>query len=158
VDGKPLARAIVVFMPAFSAGTHSVSETKADGSFEMAYLGRPGVGRGDYRVVISYIVGKNGKVADLVAHGADYVPPELNHGKELVPPRYSNFSFTELRAIVPPIDGTTTYDFALEGPLLPPPPRETGDEPAQVKKSAPSPPAPEKKAAAPPPEPGRLRP
>jgi hypothetical protein len=142
VDGKPLAKAIVAFLPEFSdGGTHSVAETKGDGTYELAYMGRPGVGRGGYRVVISYIVGPDGTVADLKAHSPvdTAMAPELNKGKELLPPRYSDFSKTELGATVLPA-GPFTFDFNLEGPLLEPPvPASRGDpSPAKV---APSPPA-----------------
>jgi hypothetical protein len=119
LEGKPLGGA-VVFMPAFSdAGTHSVGETKADGTYELASGGRPGAGRGDYRVVISYIAGPDGKVADLASRSAFRMPPELNHGKEPVPPRYSEFSKTELRATFAP--GCPPINFDLRGSLLLPP-------------------------------------
>jgi hypothetical protein len=132
VDGKPLGRAVVVFMPSFSdAGTHSVGETKTDGTYELAHMGRPGAGRGDYRVTISFIVAEDGKVADLKARSSDFVPPELDHGKELVPPRYSNFSRTELRATIPPGGPTGTIDFDLKGSLREPPGKVMLDEPAQ---------------------------
>jgi hypothetical protein len=132
VDGKPLAHAVVVFLPAFSAGTHSVGETKADGTYALSHIGRPGAGRGDYRVVISYIVKKNGQVADLDSRTNDEVPP-ITNGKELIPPRYSDFSLTQLRASLPPDDPSATFDFALKGPLLDAPANATLDEPAQEK-------------------------
>jgi hypothetical protein len=119
LEGKPLARAVVAFLPTFSVGTHSVGETKADGTYELAHLGQPGAGRGEYRVVVSYIVGPDGKVADLESRSLDYIPVELNNGKELLPPRYSNFSQTELRATVVP--GCPPINFELKGSLLPPP-------------------------------------
>ncbi len=143
VDGKPLAKAIVAFLPEFSdGGTHSVAETKPDGTYELAYMGRPGVGRGGYRVVVSYIVGPNGKVADLKAHSPvdTAMAPELNKGKELLPPRYSDFSKTELGATVLPA-GPFTFDFNLEGPLLEPPAQAPRGEPAH-ETGALSPPAP----------------
>ena len=45
----------------------------------------------------------------------DPVPP-ITRGKELIPPRYNDFSKTELRAIVKP--GCPPIDFDLKGPLL----------------------------------------
>src|SRR5204862_127511 len=112
VEGKPLSGAVVAFLPVFSVGTHSVGETKADGTYELATMGQAGAGRGEYRVVVSYIVASDGKVADLASRSSDYVPPELDHGKELVPPRYSNFSKTELRATVEP--GCPPINFDLK--------------------------------------------
>jgi hypothetical protein len=122
VDGKPLAGAVVAFVPSFSdRGTHSVGETRADGSYELVHRGRPGAARGDYRVVISYIVGPDGgKPTNIPFALNEPVPPPIYEGsRELVPPRYSNFSKTELRAIVEP--GGPPIDFALKGPLFDPP-------------------------------------
>ena len=126
VDGKPLDKAVVAFLPTFSGqGTHSVGETNRDGRYELSTLGQPGAGVGEYRVVVSFIVGPDGKVADLASRSGEYVPPELDNGKELVPSRYSDFSKTELRATIrragPPLD------FALEGPLHPAPGTALGD-------------------------------
>ena len=132
IDGKPLAKAFVVFLPEFGGGgTHSVGETKEDGTYELSHMDRPGAGRGGYRVTISYIVGPDGKVADLESRSQidRPLPPELNHGKELLPPRYSDFSKTELGATVTP-GGPFIFDFNLKGPLLELPaggsPRRTG--------------------------------
>jgi hypothetical protein len=119
LEGKPLARAVVAFLPTFSVGTHCVGETKADGTYELSHLGQPGAGRGEYRVVVSYIVGPNGQVADLASRSLDYIPYELNNGKELLPPHYSNFSRSELRATVTP--DCPPINFELKGSLLPPP-------------------------------------
>ena len=117
VQGKPLAKAIVVFLPTFSGGgTHSVGETRADGTYALTTLGQPGAGPGEYRVIVSYVVGPDGTVADLTSRSGEFVPPEVNNGKELVPPRYSDFSKTELRAAVPA--SSPSIDFELEGPLL----------------------------------------
>jgi hypothetical protein len=130
VDGKPLARAIVVFMPVFSTGTHSVSETKADGTYRLAHRGRPGIGRGDYRVVISYIIKQNGKVADLDSRSNGLVPP-ITNGRELIPPRYRDFSRTELRAIVGP--DCPPINFDLKGPLRGPLVSDSADESSREK-------------------------
>lgn len=120
VDGKPLAGAVVVFLPAFSdAGTHSVGETDRDGVYKLATLYQPGAGVGDYRVIVSHVVDADGTVASLAARSGEYVPPEVNHGQELVPPRYSDVSKTELRASVRP--GTGSINLDLIGPLLPAP-------------------------------------
>jgi len=135
VDGKPLAKAIVAFLPQFSdGGTHSVGETKEDGTYELVHVDRPGAGRGGYRVVVSYIVGPDGKVADLESHSSfnEKMPTELNNGKELLPPRYSDFSRTELGATVTP-GGPFIFDFNLEGPLLEPPAKAPRVEPAHEK-------------------------
>jgi hypothetical protein len=135
IDGKPLAKAMVVFLPQFSdGGTHSVGETKEDGTYELVHEDQPGAGRGGYRVVISHIVGPDGKVADLESHSTfnKAMPTELNNGTELLPPRYSNFSKTELGATVTP-DGPFIFDFKLEGPLLEAPAKAPDVEPAQQK-------------------------
>ncbi len=134
VDGKPLAHAVVVFLPAFSVGTHSVGETGADGAYELAHAGRPGTGAGDYRVVVSYIVKENGTVADLAARNNDPVPP-ITRGKELIPARYNDFSRTELRAVVKP--GSPPINFDLKGPLLGTPVSATGNERSEVREDAP---------------------
>jgi hypothetical protein len=116
VDGKPLAKAVIVFSPSYSdAGTHSVGETKADGSYELSYLNMPGTGAGDYRVMISLLVGPSGKAVNLQTRSDEVVADEMNRAKEVIPPRYSDHSKTELRATVkrdsPPID------FDLQGPI-----------------------------------------
>jgi hypothetical protein len=136
VDGKPLPGAVVVFTPSFSdAGTHSIGETTADGSFALSYLYRPGTAAGDYRVMVSYLLGPNGKPVGLEERSADVVSDAMMHAREIIPARYSDYRKTELRATV--TRKALRFDFDLKGPILdlpdplplPEPPTSSGPSP-----------------------------
>jgi hypothetical protein len=127
--GKPLPGVVVVFMPVSSdSGTHSIGETKDDGTFELAHLYQPGTAPGDYRVMVTCLVGPTGKVVDLKERSDDAKSYDFNHAKEIVPPRYSDYSKTELRATVR--RGGPLLEFDLEGPLLGPLPSSSEKKPA----------------------------
>jgi hypothetical protein len=129
LDGKPLPRVVVVFMPVSSdSGTHSIAETRDDGTFELSHLYQTGTAPGDYRVMVTRLVGPTGKPVDLEERSADRKSYDYNNAKELVPKRYSDYSQTELRATVR--EGGPPLAFDLEGPLLGPLPTPGEKKPA----------------------------
>lgn len=116
VDGKPVDGAIVVFLPSFSeSGTHSVGATNEQGEYSLEHLGRKGTAAGDYRVTISLQVAPDGRVLRAAERDAIVQSNDVLSAVELVPERYSNFSKTELRAVVSPRGDE--INFELKGPL-----------------------------------------
>jgi hypothetical protein len=133
VDGKPLPGAEVVFSPSFSdSGTHSIGETKADGTFALSFLYQPGTAAGDYRVMVSYLLGPNGKPVSLGERSGDIISKEMSRAREIIPPRYSDYRKTELRATVS--RKSLRFEIDLKGPIpglpdplpLPEPPKPDG--------------------------------
>lgn len=119
LDGKPLVGAVVVFLPIDQEGTLTQGETGEDGSYELLYTLFPGgTAPGRYKVGISYLVTPSGKTIGLGPRTSFGPGPEMRSAKERLPDKYSNLGKTELTAVVPPQGGT--FDFDLDGPLLPP--------------------------------------
>lgn len=110
LDGKPLANAGVTFIPvgATRGGIYS-SITDDSGRYELIDReSRKGAPVGEFKVICTKWVMPDGK---------DYpkdsnVSPLESNARELLPPRYSNESHTELKATIP--DGGTTADFTLK--------------------------------------------
>ncbi len=120
IDRKPLAYAVVSFMP--KHGPIAMGETDESGRYTLNY-GREGAPIGDYTVAISYLVSAEGEVQRLAARSSLSPPPSMRTAKERLPGDYSDLGRSKLRATVPP-GGSTDLNFDLEGPLLP------GPEPA----------------------------
>ncbi|WP_437185288.1 carboxypeptidase regulatory-like domain-containing protein [Planctomicrobium sp. SH668] len=108
-NGSPLSDAKVIFIPTTEAqGSECAGITDAEGKFELAQIrGGNGAPPGAYRVAVSHYIGPGGKKIDR-SPGAP--PPTNQGGFESLPPRYSNFNRTELKADVPSEGGTFTFD------------------------------------------------
>lgn len=129
LDGKPLAGALVTFLPVDSVGTLTNGETKEDGSYELYYVTYPGgTAPGSYRVAVSLLQTPEGETISSGMRNALVAPPELIRAKERLPKKYSELGQTVLAADVPAAGGT--FNFDLEGPLL--------DFPTDSKTPAPS--------------------
>jgi hypothetical protein len=114
LDGKPLPKATVLFIPTSKGKPmHDAgAQTDDEGKFEL----RAGEGSdsgalpGKYRVVISRLVMPDGSVIET---NGEKSPMELTMegAKESVPKTYSDLAFSKLSATIP--DGGTTLNFAL---------------------------------------------
>jgi hypothetical protein len=112
LDGHPVAKARVVFMPQASgadgeAGPYSGGETDADGRYSLASTEEtPHAGAvvGSHRIVIST------KRAHLHPTELDL---EVIDSPETIPAEYTNYRLTPLTFDVP-VGGTTSADFSLE--------------------------------------------
>jgi hypothetical protein len=117
LDGKPLAQAVVSFMP--KHGPMAVGETDENGHYTLSF-GREGAPVGDYVVAVSYLVSAEGEPQGLAARSSLVSPPGMRTAEERLPREFSDLGRSKLRARVPP-GGNTALDFALSGPLLPGP-------------------------------------
>jgi hypothetical protein len=118
LDGKPLAGAVVVFLPIDDRGTLTQGETDENGRYELFYASFPGgTAPGDYKVAISYLATPDGTPQGLGPRSALAPPPGFHEARELLPKKYSDLGQTELKRTVGETGGT--FDFDLEGPLLP---------------------------------------
>ncbi|WZO96283.1 carboxypeptidase regulatory-like domain-containing protein [Isosphaeraceae bacterium EP7] len=126
LDGKPLAGAVVTFLPIDEEGSLTVSDVREGGHYDLTYVTFPGgTAPGKYKVAVSYLIGTDGRPVDLGTRSALQVPKEAIEAKERLPKKYSDLGVTTLVAVVPPAGGT--FDFPLEGPLLPGPDVKLGD-------------------------------
>ncbi|MBN9518824.1 carboxypeptidase regulatory-like domain-containing protein [bacterium] len=108
LKGKPVSGAVVQFVPT-AKGEAASARTDGDGKYQLvASKGGTGVAPGDYKVVISKVVGPDGKE----------LPPDVSPfsggGKETLPAMYSNPGDTILVAKVPDAP-TASVDFPLTG-------------------------------------------
>ena len=119
VDGKPLAQAVVTFLQVDETGTTSIGETNDEGVYELSYVTKPGTAAAAYKVAISYLQGKDGTIYGLAPRSGLSKPYGMITAKERIPPEWSDLGRTTQRVTVPRDGGT--FDFAIPGPLLPPP-------------------------------------
>lgn len=86
LDGKPLAGASVTFMPVEGTkGQVSTGVTGADGKFTVQYTnGQPGVPQGDYKVLVSKMVQRDGKPLEAGMSAA------MVGAIDLIPMKYKN--------------------------------------------------------------------
>jgi hypothetical protein len=113
LNHKPLAKAVVMFMP--RSGATSVGETDKDGRYNLESHGRRrGAPAGDYKVAISYFVSADGEPQDLAARSSMVQTPGMGSAKEQLPREYSDLGRTKLRARVGSEGGT--FDFDIEAP------------------------------------------
>lgn len=106
LDGQAAPGIAVMFFPAgVTRGTTYYANTDSSGRYELqASNGRQGAPVGDYTVTCSKYVMPDG--SPFTSDGTQ--SPEMAGAKELLPPRYSDQSQTELKATVS--DGGGTFD------------------------------------------------
>lgn len=106
VEGAPLAKGNVVFVPDLKAGTKHMSYPGAtigpDGRYELANGDRPGAPAGTYRVVILATANP------VPERPKDWVPEWLMNVK------YTDAASTDLVATVPNAGSDGAYDFDLK--------------------------------------------
>lgn len=111
MDGKPLEKATVRFVPQAESGqgfggsglTDSAGkyELRSMAAEEEAVIGTP---PGKYKVVISKMVKPDGTVADMME------PPMMSAARETIPLKYSDYSSTMLKEDVSSTGGTYNFD------------------------------------------------
>lgn len=108
LDGKPLVSASILFVP--SQGTKGIEcsgVTDDDGRFELKHPHGPsGAPAGTYGVVVSHLVDSRG----LALLPDPDVPPADRGAVESLPPRYSSFDQTTLKAEVPHPAGELKFE------------------------------------------------
>jgi hypothetical protein len=109
LDGKPLAKAMVAFIPTGSTrGTGANGHTDNAGKYELAARsGEKGAPAGEYRVAITKLVMPDG--SDFPANSA--VPPINSAAQQVLPAKYSMARQTVLAAKVG--DSANVIDFPL---------------------------------------------
>ena len=109
LKGKPVTGATVQFVPQNDEGVLAAGRTDAEGTYKLhPFKGGLGLTPGSYKVVISRMVGADGKETP------EGVSPILTGGKESLPKFYSDPNETFLTAVVPPTT-PATVDFPLTG-------------------------------------------
>lgn len=110
MDGKPLDRATVTFLPVSGTkqGNGGSGVTDSAGKYELssqvgnvAVIGTP---PGKYTVMISKMVKPDGSVADAME------PPMMSAAREVVPLQYSDFATSILSETVSSSGGTFNFD------------------------------------------------
>lgn len=113
IDQQPLTNALVSFIP---EGTQQMGQganaiTDASGTFELVTArgssSKPGAIAGNYKVIISRLIGPDGSP---IAPVADKPPADLA-ARESLPPRYSDVMMSELKASVSEQGGS--FDFQV---------------------------------------------
>ena len=108
LDGQPAAGVGVMFFPVgMTRGTTYYANTDQSGRYELqASDGQKGAPVGEYKVTCSKYVMPDG--SPFTSDGS--MSPEMAGAKELLPPKYSDQSQTELTAKVPAGGGTVNLD------------------------------------------------
>lgn len=115
-EGRPLARAVVTFLPA--RGGTGVGETDEDGKYELASYGTPGLIPGEYKVAVSYLVSAEGEPQGMEARSSFGKPPGMATATERLAPEVSDLGRTKLKASVS--SGGGEFDFDVKAPAGPP--------------------------------------
>jgi hypothetical protein len=106
LDGKPLPHAIVYFIPeGKDMGMGSTGVTNGEGKFELVTVvgaeTKPGAPPGNYKVAVSSLVDPKGQPVEAKPNE----PPANMGAMESLPPRFSDPSQTEFKAVVPQASG-----------------------------------------------------
>lgn len=113
LDGKPLAKALIYFIPdgLKVKGPGSTAITDDSGNYTLTTMISdkltPGAVPGNYRVSVSSLIGPTGE--PIIPDGK--TPPAMLAAREALPTRYSDVLTTELKATVP--EGGGTFDFKV---------------------------------------------
>jgi hypothetical protein len=110
-NGKPLATAVVTFLP--PKWSASNGETGEKGAFSLQTAGQPGVPPGEYKVCISYLVSADGEPQGLGPRSAIVPPPGMTTAKEKIPAEFSDFGRTTLTRTVPANGGNFDFDIPI---------------------------------------------
>jgi hypothetical protein len=89
VKGKPLAHAVVTFLPP-RGPTVGTAETGSDGKYAIKCMMRDGIPPGRYKVAVSYLVSDDGVPQGLGPRGALVLPPSMGSAKEQLPAEVSD--------------------------------------------------------------------
>jgi hypothetical protein len=108
LEGQPAPGIAVMFFPVgVTRGTTYYANTDSSGLYTLqASNGQQGAPVGEYKVTCSKYAMPDG--APFTSDGTE--SPEMAGAKELLPPRFSNQSQTELKATVPTGGGTIDFE------------------------------------------------
>ncbi len=110
LDGKPLDRATIIFVPLAGAaqGNGGSGITDSAGKYELSSLvgekAVVGTPPGKYKVMVTKMVKPDGTVADAQE------PPMMSAARETIPLQYSDFAVTKLSETVSSSGGTFNFD------------------------------------------------
>jgi hypothetical protein len=113
VKGKPLAKAVVTFLPPNGPAV-GVGETDVQGHFKLSSMGREGIPSGRYKVAVSYLVSDQGVPQGLGARSALAAGPGMLSAKEQIPAEFSDLGRTTLSAEVTPQGGSFPLDIPVD--------------------------------------------
>ena len=111
LDGKPLASAVVTFLPT-GRGLPANGETGEDGKYEIKTMEQPGAPPGEYKVAVSLLVSADGKPQGLGPRSSIVQSAGMLSAKEQLAPTCADLGRTKLHAIVEAKGGT--FDFQVE--------------------------------------------
>ena len=115
MDGKPIARAAVLFVPPEHSGlAPATGETDAAGRFQLSTGDRPGAAPGNYQVGIRCV-----ETTGLTTNELGLVVPVGNQPVEVrwhVPERYGNLATSGLTATVVPGGNDVRFDLKAAPP------------------------------------------
>lgn len=108
MDGKPLSDAVVTFVPSGATkGVECIGTTSESGTFTLQQIrGGTGAPPGEYRVIVSRLVKKDGTPFKATA---DEKPIDVG-AVESIPPKYSNPGESKLIVTVPAMGGEVPVD------------------------------------------------
>lgn len=114
LDGKPLTEAVVRFIPADPKANGGTGKTDAEGKYSVTHTLNKGVPAGSYKVVIEQYKSRDGKPLKM-EEGIDIEQLKMqNMVQQSLPPKYSDFNKTELKADVT-AGKSNVIDFPLKG-------------------------------------------
>ena len=87
VKGKPLAGAVVTFLPPHGPAV-GVGDTDEQGRYTLSCMGREGIPAGEYKVAVSYLVSDRGVPQSLGARSSQAQGPGMLSATEQFPPEY----------------------------------------------------------------------
>ena len=156
LDGKPLAGAVVTFLP--ESGAPGLSDTDEEGKYSLETWGKPGLPAGNYKVAISYMLSPGGAPMRLATRSAIIQSADMMAAKEQLPAEYCDLGRTKIAAEVGPDGGT--FDFDVRATNQVPNTEETPEKKPDAEGSeskVPAGSAPKEDAAPAAPEPGTQR-
>lgn len=112
LNGKPLATAVVTFLP--PKWSASNGETDENGKYVLETAGKPGSLPGEYKVCISYLVSAEGEPQGLEPRSSIAPSPGMITAREKLPPAYSDFGRTTFKRTVPAEGGTFDFDLPVD--------------------------------------------
>lgn len=111
IDGAPMNRGIITFIPKSDGGYNAVGFVNEKGEYKLktsvGELEGDGAAPGDYKVTISRFVKPSGEPQD------PSVPAEIP-GKESIPLAYSDATVSALTAVVPAGGGTKDFEVSTK--------------------------------------------
>ena len=113
VKGKPLAGAVVTFLPPHGPAV-GVGDTDVQGRYTLSCMGREGIPAGGYKVAVSYLVSDQGVPQSSGARSGQVQGPGMLSATEQFPPEYSDLGRTKLAVEVTSQGGSFDFDIPVD--------------------------------------------